>query len=165
VRAIRRKYSRQLKQAEAGFVLDVAGELLVTYGYRGLPYELLRHHPAAFQSVGQAELEELGQGIDSWWSVDSFARILAGPAWLKSQVNNVRSQGGQGDVARTLEVCRLLVADHEDMVVKGLSWALRELVVHGPDAVREFLEEHEAVLAARVKREVGNKLTTGLRNP
>ena len=48
---------------------------------------------------------------------------------------------------------------------KALSWALRELVVHDPDAVREFLEEHEDALAARVKREVRNKLTTGLKNP
>jgi 3-methyladenine DNA glycosylase AlkD len=51
------------------------------------------------------------------------------------------------------------------MVVKALSWALRELVVHDPDAVRAFLSEHEDVLAARVKREVRNKLTTGLKNP
>ncbi|MDO9347853.1 MAG: DNA alkylation repair protein, partial [Anaerolineales bacterium] len=55
--------------------------------------------------------------------------------------------------------------DHEDMVVKALSWALRELVVHNPQAVRGFLEQHEQVLAARVKYEVGNKLKTGLKNP
>jgi hypothetical protein len=33
-----------------------------------------------------------------------------------------------------------------------------------PDAVREFLSQYEHVLAARVKREVRNKLTTGLKN-
>jgi len=116
---------------------------------------------------------------------------LAGPAWLNGQVSdeliyrwglsedrwwrraalvstvalNVRSQGGTGDVPRTLEVCRLLVDDHDDMVVKAMSWALRELVVHDADAVREFLSKYEDVLAARVKREVRNKLTTGLKNP
>jgi 3-methyladenine DNA glycosylase AlkD len=62
-------------------------------------------------------------------------------------------------------VCRLLIDDHDDMVVKALSWALRELVVHDPDAVSAFLSEHADVLAARVKREVRNKLTTGLKNP
>jgi hypothetical protein len=41
-----------------------------------------------------------------------------------------------------------------DMVVKALSWA-----------VREFLAENENVLAKRVLREVRNKLTTGLKNP
>ena len=51
------------------------------------------------------------------------------------------------------------------MVVKALSWALRALVVHDPDAVRGFLVEHDDVLAARVKREVNNKLETGLKNP
>jgi 3-methyladenine DNA glycosylase AlkD len=51
------------------------------------------------------------------------------------------------------------------MVVKAMSWALRELVVHDPAAVRGFLQEHGSTLAPRVKREVGNKLLTGLKNP
>ena len=49
------------------------------------------------------------------------------------------------------------------MVVKALSWALRELVVRDPGAVRTFLDEHD--LAARVRREVTNKLQTGLKQP
>jgi 3-methyladenine DNA glycosylase AlkD len=191
VRAIRRKYSRKLKQADPKFVLDVARELVKTYGYRSVPYELIQSHGEAFQSLGEAELEELGQGINSWWSVDSFGRTLAGPAWRDGQVPdesihkwahspdrwwrraalvstvalNVRSHGGKGDVPRTLEVCRMLVDDHDDMVVKAMSWALRVLIVHDPQAVREFLAEHDQVLAARVKREVRNKLATGLKNP
>jgi len=190
-RAVRRKVSQRLKQAQAEFVLDLARELIQTYGYRGLAYELIQSHRAALRSVGEAALEELGRGINSWWSVDSFARTLAGPAWLNGQVPdrlihrwahsedrwwrraalvstvalNVRSHGGMGDVPRTLEVCRLLVDDHDDMVAKAMSWALRELVVHDPQAVRGFLGEYEQVLAARVKREVRNKLTTGLKNP
>jgi 3-methyladenine DNA glycosylase AlkD len=88
VRAIRRRYSRKLKQARPEFILAVAGELLETYGHRGVPYELIRHHRAAFRSVGEAELQELGRGINSWWSVDSFARTLAGPAWLEGQVTD-----------------------------------------------------------------------------
>jgi 3-methyladenine DNA glycosylase AlkD len=51
------------------------------------------------------------------------------------------------------------------MVAKAMSWALRELVIHDPEAVREFLKDHGDVLAARVKREVTNKLNTGLKNP
>ncbi len=190
-RAVRRKYSQKLKGANPEFILDLARELLENYGYRGVPYELLANHSAAFQRIGAAELEELGQGIDSWWAVDVFARILAGPAWLQGQVSaelihkwahspdrwwrraalvstvalNTRSHGGQGDTPRTLAVCRLLVADHDDMVLKAMSWALRMLVPHDPDAVREFIGEYEDVLAARVKREVRNKLTTGLKNP
>jgi len=191
VRAVRREYSRKLKEADPRFVLDLARELVENYGHRGVAYELIEGHRAAFHSLGEAELEALGRGINSWWSVDSFARTLAGPAWRDGQVSdelihrwahsqdrwwrraalvstvalNVRSRGGKGDVPRTLAVCCLLVDDHDDMVVKAMSWALRELIVHDPQAVREFLAEHDNVLAARVKREVRNKLTTGLKNP
>ena len=190
-RDVRRAYTQRLRRAEPGFVLDVARELIWDYGHRWLAYELIRRHRAAFRSIGETELEELGQGFDSWGTVDSFARTLSGPAWLRGQVPdglihrwarsqdrwwrrsalvstvalNVRSEGGPGDVPRTLVVCRRLVADSDDMVVKALSWALRELVVHDPDAVYRFLDEHEAVLASRVKREVRNKLTTGRKNP
>jgi hypothetical protein len=37
-------------------------------------------------------------------------------------------------------------------------------VVHDARAVREYLEDFDGVLAARVKREVKNKLRTGLKN-
>jgi 3-methyladenine DNA glycosylase AlkD len=191
VRAVRRRHSRALVGADAATVLDVARELRSAYGQHWIAYELIASHPAAFRSLGAAALEELGQGIDSWSRVDSFARTLSGPAWRDGLVTdalihrwarsddrwwrraalvstvalNVRSHGGTGDVVRTLEVCRLLADDPDDMVVKALSWALRELVVHDPAAVRCFLREHGDVLAARVKREVLNKLRTGLKNP
>jgi 3-methyladenine DNA glycosylase AlkD len=51
------------------------------------------------------------------------------------------------------------------MVLKALSWALREAVVHDGAAVCAFLDEYDAVLAARVKREVKHKLQTGLKHP
>jgi 3-methyladenine DNA glycosylase AlkD len=51
------------------------------------------------------------------------------------------------------------------MVVKALSWALREVVPHRPIAVQLFLEQYRARLAPRVLREVGNKLRTGLKTP
>jgi len=62
-------------------------------------------------------------------------------------------------------VCRLLATDRDDMVVKALSWGLRELAKRDPESVRRFLAEREDVLAPRVLREVRNKLTTGLKNP
>jgi 3-methyladenine DNA glycosylase AlkD len=77
---------------------------------------------------------------------------------------NLRSRGGTGDTNRTLDICRRLVADRDDMVVKALSWALRQLVVWDPDAVRSFLEADDGVLAPRVRREVRNKLETGRKN-
>jgi 3-methyladenine DNA glycosylase AlkD len=70
-----------------------------------------------------------------------------------------------GDPARTLAVCEQLVDDRDDMVVKALSWALRSLSERDADSVRAFVTEHDGALAARVKREVRNKLATGLKNP
>jgi 3-methyladenine DNA glycosylase AlkD len=191
MRAIRRKYAHALKHASPDFMLQLASRLLEMDDYRWVAYELIQGHRAAFERLGAAELEGLGQGINSWWTVDAFARTLFGPAWRDGQVSdttilawahssdrwwrraalvstvalNMRSYGGRGDVPRTLQVCRALVHDHDDMIVKAMSWALRELVVHDAEAVRAFLDEYDAVLAARVKREVKNKVQTGLKNP
>jgi 3-methyladenine DNA glycosylase AlkD len=190
-RAVRREYSRMLRNADPGLILDVARELYTRYDQQGMARELILYHRKAFCSLGEAEIEEFGRGINSWWSVDGFARDLAGRAWREGQVSdalihrwahspdrwwrraalvstvplNVKAEGGTGDVLRTLEICQMLAADHDDMVAKALSWALRELVRHDAGAVQAFLTEHEHVLAARVKREVTNKLTTGLKNP
>ncbi len=57
----------------------------------------------------------------------------------------------------------MLAGDNEDMVVKALSWALRELVYFDRLAVTGFLRDYDPVLAGRVKREVGSKLSTGLK--
>jgi 3-methyladenine DNA glycosylase AlkD len=188
-RAICRKYSVLVRMASPEYVLAFARNLLFAHGHRWQAYEVIASHKAAFNSLDATALEELGQGINSWWSVDSFARTLSGPAWMaglipdelivrwagspdlwwrraalvSSVAFNVRSHGGKGDVPRTLSICQLLVADHEDMVVKALSWALRELVYFDPNAVERFLQEHEGALAGRVKREVGSKLRTGLK--
>jgi len=47
------------------------------------------------------------------------------------------------------------------MVVKALSWALRELSKRDPTSVAAFLREHEMRLASRVRREVKTRLETG----
>lgn len=191
VRAVRRRYSRQLTKASPQQIIALARCLIDKHGHRSVAYELIHYHRTALASLRAEELEALGHGMASWGAVDNFACLLAGPAWRENQVPdelvhewahsedrwwrraalvstvalNVKARGGSGDAPRTLQVCRLLVNDQDDMVVKALSWALRELVRHDLQAVLEFLAEHEDVLAARVKREVRNKLTTGLKNP
>jgi 3-methyladenine DNA glycosylase AlkD len=191
VRIIRRKYSKMLEEADSAYVLDLGHELISSYSYHTPAYELVSTHKETYLSLGKAEVEALGQGINSWWSVDSFARLISGPAWRDGQLRddlihswaysedrwwrraslvstvafNVKTHGGKGDTKRTLAVCRLLVDDQDDMVVKAMSWALRALVPWNPDAVRKFLTEYNDCLAGRVKREVNNKLTTGLKYP
>ena len=190
-RCVRRAFSQVLRKDDGHLVMEIATELRLRYGHRGIPYELIPANRGAFRLLGEQKLEELGRGLDSWWSVDSFARILSGPAWRDGLIGdgvildwarspdkwwrraalvstvalNVRSQGGKGDSPRTLKICRLLVDDHEDTIEKALSWALRELVARDARAVSDFIAEHEAELGSRVKREVGNKLRTGLKSP
>jgi 3-methyladenine DNA glycosylase AlkD len=76
----------------------------------------------------------------------------------------VRARGGKGDPPRTLDVCHRVVDDHDDMIVKALSWALRSLIEWDRNAVARFLNEHDGRLASRVKREVRHKLATSRKN-
>ena len=191
--ALLRDLSKQLEDCSARVVVQIAFDLIKRdeHVYRFLACALIFHHRGAFERLSLREIERLGRGIDSWGDVDVFAGYIAGPAWrvgrLKdSQIHrwaksrdrwwrrtalvstvalNRKSCGGTGDVRRTLEVCQILVGDADDMVVKALSWALRELIRHDARAVRKFLAIHEDVLARRVVREVGNKLKTGVKNP
>lgn len=191
MRAIRKRYSRTLREASPTLVLALADTLLKEYGRRWVAYELIAEHDETFARLDAAHIEELGQGINSWDTVDPFARTIAGPAWMAGQIEDAvihrwarsdsrwwrraalvstvafhtRSTGGTGDTERTLAVCEMLVDDGDDMVVKALSWALRDMISFDADAVRTFLHKYEDVLAARVLREVTNKLETGLKNP
>ncbi len=192
VREVRKSFSRRIKTLSPRAVLELALQIIETdERNRWVAYELVHFHKPALHSLGRAELEALGKGIDAWEKVDTFAPLLSGVAWRRGQIPdsaiqtwaaspdrwwrraalvstialNTKARGGTGDVPRTLAVCGLLVDDRDDMVVKALSWALRELVPYDADAVRRFLLDHETRLAARVKREVRNKLETGLKNP
>ncbi len=190
VRPIRREISRRIAKAGPPQVLELA-RLLIDLDMRGWAYELVHFHRPTLRSLDAATIERLGKGIAGWASVDTLGVQLAGPAWVNGQIAeedvhrwaqspdrwwrrtalvattglNVKTRGGLGDAHRTLAVCEMLAGDHDDMVVKAMSWALRELVPWDQDAVSSFLKENEGRLAARVKREVRNKLTTGLKNP
>jgi 3-methyladenine DNA glycosylase AlkD len=193
IRAVRREFSKRLVMASAKDLCAVAVGLLgnPTARHRLTAYELVSHHRPALASLEIRDLERLGQGLSDWSAVDTFAIYLAGPAWRQGQISDARlrswarsrdrwwrraalvatvplnnkTRGGKGDPTRTLAICQMLVADRDDMVVKGMSWALRELAKREPSAVERFLEEFEETVAPRVLREVRNKLRTGLKNP
>lgn len=193
VREVRREFTKRLANAEPAFVRNLALRLLrrPEFHYRLMAYELICRHGETMRSLGERDLEMLGKGIDSWEDVDTFACYVAGPVWHRGQVSdglirrwtasddrwwrraalvctvalNNRARGGTGDTLRTLEICRLLVDDHDDMVQKAMSWALRELSKRDPESVRDFVSQHRTRLAARVLREVAHKLETGLKNP
>lgn len=193
IRGVRRAFSKRLADRTPRFMIDLALALIARPNvvYRIVAYELINHHRPALRSLKAATLEHLGLGIDRWEAVDTFAVYIAGPSWCNNQITgaqihrwarskdrwwrraalvstvplNLKSRGGCGDCKRTLTVCEKLIGDRDDMVVKAMSWALRELAKRNPKAVRGFLDDHKDVLAARVRREVNNKLTTGVKNP
>jgi 3-methyladenine DNA glycosylase AlkD len=193
LRGLRREYSRRLAQWPPRAVVRLALRLVAAGGIkrRIVAYELVHHHRGALASLGARDLAKLGRGLDSWGTVDAFACYLAGPAWRERQVSdallarwtrspdrwwrraalvstvplNSRARGGSGDARRTLAVCGRLVSDRDDLVVKAMSWALRELAKRDRRAARRFVARHRGALAARVVREVENKLVTGLKNP
>ena len=193
LRRLRRELSREVRRWPAGDVLSLADRVLASRSgpRRFLAYELINKHKAALRSLGTLDLEELGRGLGGWGDVDMFGVYLSGPAWRERQVSdaviegwadsddrwwrraavvstvplNSKARGGDGDAARTLKICDRLKHDRDDMVVKAVSWALRELAKRDPGAVRRYLYEHGDKLAPRVRREVTNKLNTGLKNP
>lgn len=192
LRQIRKEFSKRITSLTGQDVIALARLLIRKHRVpHFVAYELIQHHKEAAKALGPAELADLAADLNSWGTVDAFACYLSGVAWRNGQVTdkfmhawarseniwirraalvstvplNNRARGGAGDAARTLAVCELIINDREDMVVKALSWALRELAKREPGAVKEFVERHNDGLAPRVRREVNTKLKTGLKNP
>lgn len=193
VRTLRQEYSKQIKGWSVEEVLALANRLLdePEFNAHFIAFELIAYHRPTLRSLGQTELEHIGRVIQNWWSVDTFASYLSGVAWREGQITdevihgwvrssnrwwrraavvstiplNTKARGGKGDVSRTLAVCELLVNDHDDMIEKAISWALRELVPYDVPAIEIFIAQHQTVLGKRILREVRNKLKTGLKTP
>jgi len=104
--------------------------------------------------LSSAVIRGWAQSEDRWWRRAALVSTVA-----------LSRRGEVEDVRRGIEVCALAVSDRDDMVVKALSWALRELVKKHAREARRFLARHKGRLAARVTREVRNKIGTGLKNP
>lgn len=192
LRALRREYSKRIAAVSAGDVVRIAAALI---GHRRVPRffgdELISSRADALGAIDLSQLEHLGSGMSSWDQVDCFACYLSGPAWREGQIEdkaivewarsknrwwrraalvstvplNVKARGGRGDARRTLLICRLLIDERDEMIVKALSWALRALVGRDPEAVRQFIEEHDSRLPPLVRREVRQKLATGRKSP
>jgi 3-methyladenine DNA glycosylase AlkD len=186
------EFFRETSALQDEDAMDLASQLFMMdkWPYVWTAVLVMKKHPSAMKRVRWNYLKSLGERMDSWGMVDAFA-ALAGPAWRAGQISDARvlrwtrspnrwwrraalvctvflnrkAQGGTGDTPRTLMICEALVADRDDMVAKGLSWALRDLSKRDRAAVESFIKTHESVLPALVKREVKSKLTTGLKNP
>jgi len=192
LRRVARDVARRVRDASPEEVLRLTHALIRRRAFevRHAAYEILIRHGAAMASLRVREVERLGAGNDNWASVDLFATRVSGAAWRDGNVTdaavarwarskdrwwrrtalvstvalNLKSRGGSDDSPRTLRICDTLVDDHDDMVVKGMSWALRELSLSDRPAVERFLNRYEDRLARRVTREVRHKLETGLKS-
>jgi 3-methyladenine DNA glycosylase AlkD len=190
LRAVRRAISREIGDDPGPAVLALGREVVARREPAWIGYELILNHKSAFALLTPAIVEELGQGMNSWDTVDPFGMTIAGPAWKAGLVSDVTiarwaksadrwwrraalvatvplntRETVTGDARRTLAICDMLVADRDDMVVKAISWALRALSVRDRNAVEQFLEMYGTRIAARIRREVGNRLRTGLKTP
>ena len=193
IRRVRRTYAKALSQAPAAMVTRLVVKLAASgdWARRVVAFELLASHQPAFNALDAATIDRLSSGLSDWGSVDLFGVTISGPAWREGLLSdrtisrwvkspdrwrrrlalvstvplNARSRGGGGDTVRTLRVCRALIGDRDPMVVKAMSWALRELAKRDPATVRQFVATHDQDLPALVRREVRNKLTTGRKSP
>jgi 3-methyladenine DNA glycosylase AlkD len=193
VRSVLRKHTASLKALPPEDMIPFVRSLISGGGWpqHVVAWESLAKHRTAFSLVDDALVEEMADGLSDWPSIDLYGVTIVGPAWHKRQLSdrkilewtrstdrwrrrlalvatvplNAPGRGGTGDAQRTLRICRILLDDRDDMVVKAMSWALRELTKPQPDEVEKFLEKESDRLAPRVKREVRNKLDTGLKSP
>jgi 3-methyladenine DNA glycosylase AlkD len=193
MRALRKRWSADLKARDGAEIVAIAQAFERGAPQEGkwVAYELIRFHPAAFAAVGETEVEDFASRIASWYATDAFGTILSGPLWARGRIGDglveswSRSEnrwlrrsalvatvglngalpGGKGDPGRTFPICLALAADRDDMVEKAASWALRYLSQKDRLAVVAFMEEHGDTFAARVRREVRNKLGAGRKTP
>ncbi len=193
LRTIGKAAKKVLKSAEAPHVLAVGLELVRegSLEARQLGYELVAGHKPTMESLTVKQLEQLGKGNDNWASVDVFSCMITGILWLRGQLDdavfekwvhsdnlwwrrtavvsttplNQKSKGGTGDFKRTLAMVGPVQHEKHPMIWKAVSWALRGLVQWDKDRVAAYVDAHEDLLHASVKREVRKKIATGVKNP
>jgi 3-methyladenine DNA glycosylase AlkD len=155
-----------------------------------MAHEYLGKDKKALAELTETDIDDLGQNLDNWVSVDYYAGLIVGFGWrtgilstarIKSYLQsddhwrrriavvstvalNQKARGGKGDSDRTIEICRLVVDDHQEMITKALSWALRELAKVEAEPVADFIQTYKDRLHGRVLREVRHKLNFGTKN-
>lgn len=155
-----------------------------------IAFEYLKTEKNLYKSLTENFIDSIEKNLDNWISVDYFGLFVVGTAWRENIIStkkvksylkadnywtrriavvatvslNQKARGGLGDSRRTLEICTKVIDDHEEMIVKALSWALRELAKVDKEPVIDFINKYENRLHKKVLREVINKLETGLKN-
>jgi len=155
-----------------------------------LAYEFIGRDKKCLNQLTEKDIDQLGINLDNWVAVDYYAALIVGVAWREQIINtqkikkylqsddvwirrvgvvatvalNQKARGGHGDPIQTLEICKLVVDDHADMINKALSWALRELAKRDKTPVEAFICQYKDRLHKRVLHEVTHKLEKGTKN-
>jgi 3-methyladenine DNA glycosylase AlkD len=189
VKVVLKELKKQVKNMPASERIELTKQLVQTniFECQQLAYEFIGNDKQALDELTETDIDELGQNLDNWVSVDYYAGLIVGYAWrvgivsidkIKSYLQsddfwirriavvatvslNQKARGGKGDPEQTLEICSMAVSDHQEMITKALSWALRELAKVDKDPVIDFIKMHKDKLHKRVLREVTHKLDFG----
>ena len=169
--------------------LELAKSLIYeeVFELQQVAFEFLDSNKKVLKSLTKDDIKELGRNLDNWLSVDYYSACIVGFAWREKLIDihdikkylesedfwirriaivatvslNQKARGGKGDSQQTLEVCKEVIDDHHEMIVKALSWALRELAKNEKEPVAEFIDMYKERLHRKVIREVTTKLETG----
>jgi len=172
--------------------IDLAVKLNQTsiFECQQVAFEYIGNDKNVASKLTENDIDRLEQNLDNWISVDYFGALIVGNAWRCKNITidkvktylksadfwirriaivatvslNQKARGGFGDNKQTLEICQMVVADHNEMIIKALSWALRELAKIDKTPVIEFVDLNKNKLNKKVLREVINKLETGKKN-
>jgi len=192
MRIVLKEFSPVFNEMTSREVIDLGKALAETriLEIQQFAYDMISKDKRLVEELNIEDLEVFEKNLDNWASVDCFSLFLTGQLWRTGKVDikwikkwgisdnywhrrvavvstvalNLKSKGGTGDTKQTLEICEMLKADKADLVRKGLSWALRELVKRDKEAVIEFMQRNDSFLAGRVKKEVWNKIEKGTKN-
>ena len=183
------EYKPSLKLLSERDKIKLIKELTATdiFECQQLGFEIINSDKKLLNYLTENDVFAMKINMDNWLSVDYFAGVLLGPMWREKKIPyeiieklakskdfwerriavvatvalNQKARGGKGDTEQTLKVCSLVINDKNDMVIKALSWALRELAKTDKQSVIDFIEKNNDNLSPKIKREVGNKLNFG----
>lgn len=155
-----------------------------------MAFDFIGNNKAMLKELSIMDIEKMNKNLDNWVSVDCYGVYIIGYAlrehlisldYIQNLINsenfwirrvalvstvalNMKSRGAKGNPDLTIKICSYFVNDHHNMIIKALSWSLRELIKITPKPVIDFIEKYNEILHPRVIREVTNKLTTGKKN-
>lgn len=96
LRKIARAVAGRLKAAAPQGVLELALAIIADGVFEGrqTAYEILSRHKPTMAVLRVKDIEQLGEGMDNWASVDAFSSLVAGPAWRDGPAR--KTTGGVG---------------------------------------------------------------------